>query len=39
MKFKVGDIIKGLPENGYGWTTEKMTKAEVISVRDRKSVV
>ncbi len=35
MKFKVGDIIKGLPENGYGWTTEKMTKAEVISVREK----
>lgn len=32
MKFKVGDIIKGLPESNhrYTWTNEDMTKAEVL---------
>lgn len=32
MKFKVGDIIKGLPASNskYNWTNEEMTKAEVI---------
>ena len=34
MKFKTGDIIKGLPASNskYGWTNEEMTKAEVIRV-------
>lgn len=32
MKFKVGDIIKGKKDNGYGFTEERMTKAEVIDV-------
>lgn len=34
MKFKTGDIIKGLPASNskYSWINEKMTKAEVIRV-------
>lgn len=32
MKFKVGDIIKGRKDNGYGYTEERMTKAKVLSV-------
>ncbi len=34
MKFKTGDIIKGLPASNskYSWTNEEMTKAEVIRV-------
>ncbi len=34
MKFKVGDIIKGLPARRYAVTDEDMTKAEVISATD-----
>lgn len=30
--FIVGDIIKGKENNGYGYTEERMTKAEVLSV-------
>lgn len=32
MTFKEGDLIRGLPENGYGITNEDMTKAEVLSL-------
>lgn len=32
MDFKVGDIIKGLPNNGHCITNENMTKAEVLEV-------
>jgi hypothetical protein len=31
--FVVGDIIQGLPNNGYGYTNEDMTKARVIHIR------
>lgn len=32
MGFKVGDIIKGKKDNGYSFTNEKMTRAEVLDV-------
>lgn len=30
--FKVGDIVRGLPNNGYGITNGEMTKAVVVCV-------
>lgn len=30
MKFKVGDLIKGLPSNGYRYTNDNMYKAKVL---------
>lgn len=32
MTFKEGDLIRGLPGNGYSVTNEDMTKAEVLSL-------
>ena len=34
MKFKVGDIVKGIRNNSYGITNHRMTRAEVISADD-----
>lgn len=33
MEFKVGDIIRGKENNGYGFTNEKMTRAKVLQTR------
>lgn len=32
--FKVGDIVKGLPGNGYGITNHWMVKGKVVSIND-----
>ena len=34
MKFKVGDIVKGIFDNDYGVTNENMYKGEVIAASD-----
>lgn len=36
MEFKKGDIIKGLPNNGYGITDEDMTRAKVLKTYGKK---
>lgn len=33
-EFKIGDIIAGLPHNGYVWTDKDMLKARVLSTFD-----
>lgn len=35
QSLKVGDIIAGKPGNGYGITTDKMTRGEVVEVTNR----
>ena len=32
MKFKVGDIVRGIGDNVYALTDENMTKGEVVAV-------
>ena len=32
MKFKVGDIVRGMKNSPYGITNENMTKGEVVAV-------
>lgn len=39
MKFKVGNIIKGRPDNGYGVTGGDMYKGEVIQAFDNMMVI
>lgn len=34
MKFKVGDIVKGIPGNGYDMTDENMYKGKIITAVD-----
>lgn len=39
MKFKVGDIVKGIPDNGYSITNGDMYKGEVVNVSDDSIVI
>ena len=39
MKFKVGDIVKGMPGNDYAVTDENMYKGEVVEVFDSGMVI
>lgn len=39
MKFKVGDIVKGIPGNGYTITSGDMYKGEVVDVSDDSIVI